>query len=108
MGWPGHINYSASKASINGAMRSMAIELAPLRVRVNSVLPGFVETEMMGKWSDVYTREYIDQNHSRCPLGIGGVDDISNMVLFLLSDKAKWITGAEFKVDGGFSLGDLR
>jgi len=108
MGSPGIINYSASKASINGAMRSMAIELAPLGVRVNSVLPGFIETEMISRWSDVYTREYIDKAHGKCPLGIGGVDDISNMVLFLLSDKAKWITGAEFKVDGGYSLGDVQ
>ena len=104
-GASGLINYSASKASLNGAMRAMAAELAPLKIRVNTVLPGFIETEMIEKWKDVYSEEYIQKIHDTCPLGVGTAKDVSNMVCFLLSEQSNWITGNEFNVDGGNSLG---
>ena len=101
----GLVNYSASKAALNGAMRSMARELAPLKIRVNSVLPGFVETEMTEKWKDVYDRDYIDQINESYPLGLGTPEDVANMVVFLLGNESAWVTGCEFNVSGGATLG---
>ena len=105
-GKAGLVNYSASKAALNGAARSMAKELAPRKIRVNSVLPGFVMTEMIEKWQDVYSIDYIEKMNQSYPLGIGEPKDVSSMVCFLLDQKAKWITGCEFDVNGGATLGE--
>ena len=93
--------YGASKGALDTLMRCLAVELAP-KVRINSVLPGAVLTEMtqeIFKNQDVKSRM-----EATYPLGIGEPIDISNMVDFLLSDKAKWITGQQFTVDGGRSI----
>lgn len=105
IGEPGLVNYSASKAALNGAMRAMAKELAIRNIRVNSVLPGFVMTEMIAKWMDVYDETYIEKMNSRYPLGIGEPQDVSNIVCFLLDEKSRWITGSEIEVNGGANLG---
>lgn len=105
IGQPGLVNYSASKAALNGAMRAMAKELAPRAIRVNSVLPGFVVTEMVEKWKDFYDAAYIEKMNNQYPLGIGQPQDISNAVCFLLNEKSRWITGSEFDVNGGARLG---
>jgi len=90
--------YSASKAGIDGLMRSLAVELAPA-VRVNSVLPGAIHTPMT-------TAIFQDSDKTKLmlstyPMGEGFPKDISNMVEFLLSDESRWITGQQFTVDGG-------
>jgi NAD(P)-dependent dehydrogenase (short-subunit alcohol dehydrogenase family) len=105
IGQSGLVNYSASKAALNGAMRAMAKELASRRIRVNSVLPGFVMTEMIEKWQDVYDADYIEKMNAQYPLGIGQPQDVSNAVCFLLGEKSCWITGSEFDVNGGARLG---
>jgi NAD(P)-dependent dehydrogenase (short-subunit alcohol dehydrogenase family) len=93
--------YAASKAALDSLMRCLAIELAP-RVRVNSVLPGSVHTEMT---HDIFeNKEVIDRMLLLYPLGSGNPEDISNMVQFLISDKARWITGQQFTVDGGRTI----
>jgi NAD(P)-dependent dehydrogenase (short-subunit alcohol dehydrogenase family) len=90
--------YSASKAGIDGLMRSLAVELAPA-VRVNSVLPGAIHTPMTTAiFQDI---EKANSMLSTYPLGEGFPKDILNMVEFLLSDKSRWITGQQFTVDGG-------
>ena len=104
-GQAGLVNYSASKAALNGAARSMAKELASRKIRVNSVLPGFVMTEMIEKLQGVYSIDYIEKMNQSYPLGIGEPKDVSNMVCFLLDQKAKWITGCEFDINGGATLG---
>lgn len=93
--------YSASKAGIDGLMRSLAVELAPV-VRVNSVLPGAIHTPMTT--AIFQDEEKAKSMLSTYPLGEGLPEDISNMVEFLLSDKSKWITGQQFTVDGGRTI----
>lgn len=93
--------YGASKGAVDSLMRSLAVELAP-RVRVNSVLPGGVRTAMT---EHMYQdQELVERMAAVYPLGLGEVKDISEAVNFLLSDKAKWVTGQQFTVDGGRTI----
>lgn len=85
-------------------IKAVALELAPRKIRCNCVLPGYVETELVKTLFDsitVETKENIIKNH---PLGIGEPADVAALVIFLLSDEAKWITGAEYIIDGGYSI----
>jgi NAD(P)-dependent dehydrogenase (short-subunit alcohol dehydrogenase family) len=93
--------YGASKAGLDGLMRSLAIELAP-KVRINSVLPGGVRTEMTKDiFDDLERTRRIEATY---PLGLGETNDIFEMVEFLLSVKARWITGQQFTLDGGRTI----
>jgi NAD(P)-dependent dehydrogenase (short-subunit alcohol dehydrogenase family) len=90
--------YCASKGALDAFMRAAAVELAP-DVRVNSVLPGAIRTAMTeAMFDDVDVRTRMQGEY---PLGIGEPDDIAAAVEFLLSEKARWITGQQFVVDGG-------
>lgn len=99
----GFTAYSAAKAAVIGAVRSMALELAIKDIRVNAITPGWLPTEMTDSIEARYPGrlETIKLQH---PLGIGSVEDVSNLVLFLLSDEAKWITGTNIVIDGGYSI----
>lgn len=94
----GNSVYSASKGAINALTYTMSRELAP-DVRVNALMPGAIETPMTRDLDEDYVAEM------RCdtPLGWGKPEDVVNYVEFLLSDKAKWITGQTLFVDGGRS-----
>ena len=96
--------YAASKAALNGACRSLAIEFAPRKIRFNCVAPGFVATEMLTSISSQFGDGYIEKIREMHPLGLGSPEDVSQLVLFLLSDNSKWITGAVIPVDGGFTV----
>lgn len=98
MGTKGYGVYGAVKASMLGLMKSLAAELSP-RVRVNAVLPGGIRTKTTN-----FMYEIQETPNPRYLLGDGKKTDISNMVEFLLSDKARWITGQEFVVDGGLTI----
>ena len=90
--------YCASKGALDAFMRALAVELAP-GVRVNSVLPGAVRTGMTeGMFNDPETLTRFQADY---PLGVGEPSDIASAVEFLLSDKARWITGQQLVVDGG-------
>lgn len=95
--------YAMSKSAITGLVKSLAIELAPKKIRVNSIIPGFIETPMLSKLSENFEAEYVDRLKTLHPLGLGKVSDISNAILFLLSQKSRWITGSELVVDGGYT-----
>ncbi len=97
-GTKGYGVYGAVKASMLGLMKSFAAELAP-RVRVNAVLPGGIRTRTTN-----FMFEMQEAPNPRYLLGDGEKSDISNMVDFLLSNKARWITGQEFVVDGGLTI----
>lgn len=98
-GGRGQSNYAASKAGINGFTRSAAVEMASKKVTVNAIAPGVIETEM----SQEVVRRAKDTVMDMIPLKrLGKPDDIANMVLFLASDEAAYVTGQIFHVDGGF------
>ena len=90
--------YSAAKAAVSNAVRTLAKEIAP-RQRVNAVMPGWVKSEMTDKMRDSTNLDEVLSNEL---LGEGSPEDVAGMILFLLSDRARWITGASFAVDGGF------
>ena len=97
MGTKGYTTYGAVKAGMLGLMKSLAAELAP-RVRVNAVVPGGIRTRTTN-----FMFESQEAPNPRYLLGNGEKTDISNVVDFLLSDKARWITGQGFIVDGGLT-----
>lgn len=93
--------YAASKGMLNSFVRASSIELASQGVRINSVCPAAVETEMaVDVFSDPVFRSAMDKRH---PLGTGKPKDVVGAVEFLLSDRASWITGIQMMVDGGAS-----
>ena len=97
-GFNGWTHYGASKAGQMGFLRSAALEMAPLNVTVNAVLPGNIITEGFEGNGEAYMQSMIRS----VPLGrLGTVADIANAVLFLASDEAGYITGQQIIVDGG-------
>jgi len=97
------VGYSASKGALISAVKSMAIELARKNVKVNSVSPGYIETEMANKLFDKISEESKKEIANMHPLGLGRSEDIANACAFLVSDAARWITGTNLIVDGGYS-----
>ena len=101
MGNAGQANYSASKAGIIGLTKSMARELAGRNICVNAIAPGFVETDMTNTLSETVLENAIQM----IPLQkLGKPEDIAEMVAFLASEKADYITGQVICVDGGMSI----
>ena len=97
----GQINYAASKAGIIGMTKSLAKELGSRGINVNAIAPGFIETDMTSVLEDK-TKETI---MSHIPLKrMGSVEDVSNLVVFLASDLASYITGQVITVDGGMVM----
>lgn len=104
-GIPKVIAYSASKTAIDGVTRAMAVELSPKGIRVNSIAPGFIYSEMTAKALDS-DPERKAKVFGRTPMGImGQPQDIAEAAYFLTSDAAKFITGVVLPVDGGNSIG---
>lgn len=101
--WAGHVNYAASKGGVMLLMKSIAQEVAPLRIRVNSVSPGAIRTPInTAAWS---TPEAYSSLMKLVPYGrIGEVEDIGRAVTWLASDDADYLTGATLYVDGGMTL----
>jgi 3-oxoacyl-[acyl-carrier protein] reductase len=101
MGIPGQANYAAAKAGLVGLARSLATELARRNITVNVVAPGFIDTEMTSGLG-VGLEELIAQ----IPAGrTGQPEEIAQVVLFLASEHARYITGAVLPVDGGLGMG---
>jgi 2-deoxy-D-gluconate 3-dehydrogenase len=101
-GNPNTIAYAAAKSGLLGIMRSLAVEWGPHRIRTNTVLVGFVATEMT---KDVDAQPARLALTSRAPLGrLGTPDEIGDAAAFLLSDAALFINGATITVDGGWSV----
>lgn len=101
--WAGHVNYASSKGGVMQLMKSMAQELAPKKIRVNSVAPGAIKTPInRDAWETPAARV---QLLKLIPDGrIGEPEDIANTVVWLASDLSDYITGATIFVDGGMTL----
>jgi 3-oxoacyl-[acyl-carrier protein] reductase len=101
VGMPGQLNYSSSKAGVIGFTKALAKELAKAQIRVNALAPGFVETDMTAVLKEEYRAKALEQ----VPLGrFAKVEDVADVALFLLSDKANYITGQVLQVDGGLAI----
>lgn len=95
--------YGASKASLVGFVKSLALEVAPRRIRVNTVHPGITETNIYN--NTFITPEQLEQEKAHYPLKrFGKPEEIANAIVFLLSDASKWMTGSQLLIDGGCSL----
>jgi len=99
-GHPGVAVYSATKAALDGMTRSLARELGPRNIRVNSVAPGYFESDMVKNMPE----EQKQRIARRTPLGrLARIEDVANAVHFLASDQASFITGQTLVVDGGIT-----
>jgi len=98
MGNAGQSNYAASKAGIIGFTKSIAREVGSRNITANAIAPGFIKTEMTDKLPETVKKDYL----SKIPLGkFGEVEDVCNLVSFLVSDEASYISGQVIQVDGG-------
>lgn len=101
MGNAGQVNYSSSKAALNGFTKSLAKEVGSRNITVNCVAPGFIDTDMTS-FLDLDSKNEIIKT---IPLGrFGNVSDISEIVMFLASDNSSYITGQTISVDGGLLM----
>lgn len=101
--WAGHINYAASKGGIDLLMKSMAQELAPQKIRINSIGPGAIQTPInKAAWG---TQESLDKLLELIPYQrIGQPDDVAKVAVWLASDESDYVSGTTIFVDGGMLL----
>jgi glucose 1-dehydrogenase len=101
--WGGHVNYATSKGGIDMMMKSIAQEMAPKKIRVNSIGPGAIETNINKVvWS---TKQALDSLLTLIPYGrIGMPEDVGKLAVWLASDESDYITGATVFIDGGMTL----
>ena len=98
---PGQVNYAAAKAGVIGFTKSLAKEVAPYNIRVNAVAPGFVSSDMTASLNENYRKRL----NEMIPAGrFGTPEEVAEVVLFLLSDESKYITGEVIQIDGGLGL----
>lgn len=95
--------YSSSKGAINGLVKGVALDLAPKQIRVNSVNPGMIETDIFSEGE--ITDEQLKKDKERYPLKrYGKPEEVAFVTIYLLSDASTWVTGSNLLIDGGFTL----
>jgi 3-oxoacyl-[acyl-carrier protein] reductase/meso-butanediol dehydrogenase/(S,S)-butanediol dehydrogenase/diacetyl reductase len=116
MGAPGNAAYTASKWGVLGYTKSLALELAPLRINVNSICPGHINTDLRDNWIDEqakiqgitpeeFRKKAYEQMASTVPLGREGTaEDVADLAMFLLSRQSDYMTGQGINIDGGICM----
>ncbi len=95
--------YGATKSAILGYSKALAIELAPRRIRVNTIHPGMIETPLTN--GTALSKELLEEDSKNYPLGrYGKPEEIASSIVYLLSDATVWMTGSQLLIDGGYSL----
>ncbi|WP_241159680.1 SDR family oxidoreductase [Desulfovibrio sp. ZJ200] len=97
----GHCVYGAAKAALATAMKSVSQEMAAKGLRVHCLAPGWIRTPMLDAATKSMGESYAAREEGRYPLGFGEPEDVAEMAVFLLSEKARWITGQNFVLGGG-------
>ena len=103
IGRVGTLAYSSSKGALVSGVKTLAAELAPKDININCVSPGTILTPLMQEFMASLTEEEREKRIQGFPLGLGKPEDISQACIFLLSDAARWITGQNIIVDGGYT-----
>jgi len=99
----GGSSYSASKGAINGVIKGMALDLAIKQIRVNSIIPGMIDTGIFD--GSAITEHDLIEDRKRYPLGrYGKPEDVAYAAIYLLSDTSSWVTGSNLLIDGGYTL----
>jgi 3-oxoacyl-[acyl-carrier protein] reductase len=105
-GWDEHVHYSAAKSGVVGLVRGLAVELARSGIRVNGVAPGYIRTAQALSVEHSLGPAGLEQAASFIPMGrIGEPEDIADVILFLASEAARYLTGQVITVDGGLLVG---
>ena len=95
--------YSSSKGAVNGLVKGVALDLAPRGIRVNSVNPGMIDTDIFS--DSAITQDQLNEDVKRYPLGrYGKPEEVAYAVIYLLSDASTWTTGSNILIDGGYTL----
>lgn len=100
-GMKGNLMYSSTKSSLDIFAKVLASETSNLKIRVNTICPGQVETQLTESISETVSIGALEIDRKKYPLGYGIPMDVANLALFLLSDKSRWITGLNIPIDGG-------
>jgi len=101
--YAGNALYSATKGAINSFCQVLAIEQGGRKIRANCVSPGIIKSDMEVKdWA--VTKEELEKEESRFPLGFGHTEDIAYAAVYMMSDASRWVTGTNMIVDGGQSI----
>lgn len=99
----GNSIYSASKGAVNGICKALALELASKQIRVNTITPGMIETNILSE--GVISDEQLAEDAKRYPLKrYGKPEEVAYAAVYLLSDATKWVTGSNLLIDGGYTL----
>ncbi len=106
VGSKGDTSYCATKGAVNGFMKGAALELAPLGIRINSINPGLVPTNILNLANEIAGEEHhVEIMLEKYPLKrLGTPEDVANGAVYLLSDASSWVTGINLVIDGGYLL----
>lgn len=96
--------YAATKGALEGFLHTAALELAQRKIRLNTIVPGIIETDMSKEFLDRMTEEQRASVDKSYPLGLGKPEDAASLMVWLLSDESRWATGQSYVIDGGHMI----